>query len=112
MLKYKLDGTRYVMFDETTGDWLWSGDEVSIAFSVDRENDGSSMWTLHKHGDPDMVEKWFTEALRKFREAGFNDMADDLKMVRGKFPVSELNRAIDTSGYIKVMLERLKLEVA
>lgn len=81
-------------------------DIVSIAFS----NDGDMM-TLHKHGDPDIVEKWHSDAVAKYTQAGLQDMANDLHAVTGRFNLNELNSAINNSGYMSRFLKNHNIEL-
>lgn len=75
-------------------------DQIAIAFD---RSDG----TLHKHGNPKNVELWRTQAIEKFRKAGFDDMANDLIIMIGQFPLEEINKCISTSGYCKTLYEKL-----
>lgn len=68
-------------------------DEVAICF--DKESG-----TLHKHGIPANVEQWYVNARKKFIDGGFPEMAEDLIMIQGAFPVEELNKCLSTTGYI------------
>lgn len=91
------ENEQYVLMcdDEKIGAPL---EEVAIAFSLPPEDD--SMYTMHKHGSYEIVEKWLKDAQDKFRKAGFNDMADELMMIVGRFDVEHLNRVLDTTGYL------------
>lgn len=75
-------------------------DEIAIAF------DGSD-GTLHKHGSPENVSNWLTTAKKKLQDAGHHGMASDLLMMSGQFPVEEVNKCISTSGYAKVLYQKL-----
>lgn len=76
-------------------------DEVAIGF--DKESG-----TLHKHGSLATVEKWLKNAQAKFRAAGFDDMANELTMVSGRFELDDLNRCLSTTGYIGRLYEKLQ----
>lgn len=75
-------------------------DVVSICF--DRDNG-----TLHKHGRPESVEQWATVTAKKFRDNGLVEMANDLMVVTGAFPVDEINKCLSHSGYCKIFLEKI-----
>lgn len=97
--EYKLNCGQYVLHDgeDPIGPCL---DEVAIAF--DKESG-----TLHKHGNPEWVAKWHQETQAKFRQAGFDDMADALIVITGRFDLEDLNRCLSTSGYVARLYQRL-----
>lgn len=76
-------------------------DEIAIAF--DRDSG-----TLHKHGSPAMVQEWTSRTQKKLRDGGMTEMADDLVIICGKFPLEELNRCIGNTGYILTMVDKLQ----
>lgn len=104
MFKYRFEDPEYVLFDDETGEVLSQMPEVAIAFSI---GSGDLMWTLHKHGREEGVGKWLNKTQKKLRSAGFGDLAGELTMITGKFPVKLINRSIDTSGYIKILCEKM-----
>ena len=65
-------------------------DEVAIAFSQTDE-----FTTLHKHGSPDTVRKWYKQNEKPYHELGFT-----LYYIEGKLPAEELNKMISISGYL------------
>lgn len=71
-------------------------DEVALAIS---KEDG----ILHKHGPHDLVLKWHQNTSDKLRRGGFSELADDLIVICGRFPLEALNRCISTSGYALVL---------
>lgn len=104
MYKYVYEDGEYLLKD---GDeTLYRSDEIAIAFSKDKEG----MWTLHKHGSKEHVQEWFDKITKIYRQAGHNDIADEMVMISGKFPIEEVNKCINTSGYVKIMYEKLGLE--
>jgi hypothetical protein len=76
-------------------------DEVAIAF--DKE-----AGVLHKHGIPENVTKWYNTTREKLISSGFPEMADDLILIQGAFPVEELNKCLSTTGYIGVFWKKLQ----
>jgi len=82
---------------------------------------------LHKHGSPENVNKWAIATRKKFAEAAkdynlhkyltnigistspidYNQMAEDIVVIEGKFTVEELQKCIDISGYVGKFYERL-----
>lgn len=97
---YQLNCGQYVLHlgDKPVGAVM---DEVSIAF--DRESG-----TMHKHGKPESVQAWLAQAQKKLRSAGAYDMANDLVIITGKFPLQELNNCLTTSGYVMRMVDQLQ----
>ena len=55
---------------------------------------------LHKHGDPDLVRKIHQDYARRYRDAGFEDMASELMVTDINIPVDELNKVISICDYI------------
>jgi len=81
------------------------GREVSMLFSWNDTRAESS--TLYKHGKPKDVRK----AYRSLREAfGKNHIADHARMITMTldFPLEELNRFLNISGYIGIFLAHAK----
>ena len=96
---YRLNCGQYVFHDGDTPLYA-PHDEIALAF--DRESG-----TLHKHGPVEKVAAWHSEAVRKFRAAGFDDMADELVMISGRFPVEEINKCINNSTYPQRFYQKL-----
>jgi hypothetical protein len=98
-------GTYYLMEEKRI---IHGCDEVAIAFT--KEQDGT--YILMKHGDPELVKKWVNRTREVYTDLGvpYSPYSDgyipDLYMITGKFPVEDLNRIIDTSGWIKYFLEK------
>lgn len=96
---YILNGDRYVLTDdgEPVGPPM---DQVAIAFSRD---DG----VLHKHGSITVVSAWAAKARQRLNAAGLNEMSEGIIVLSGRYPLEELNRCLDTSGYVGRFYERL-----
>lgn len=107
------------------------GEEIAIAF--DRASG-----TVHRHGNPDVIGTWASDAQRRMRCAEPNPaalavvdclhergligspltanqirdegkrFADDLIVLAGKLPVEHLNKAINITGYAKKLPEILQ----
>ena len=88
---YSLNAGQYVLMDGDSpiGRVL---DEVSIALD-------KAEGTLHKHGSPESVQRWHVDAQKKLRAGGANDMADNLVVLTGRFPLDELNKCLSNMGY-------------
>lgn len=72
-------------------------DEVAMAVSVDEE---TSLVTLHKHGDPEAVAAWFQRTKAKLVATGAMGlrMAEEMKLIQGRFDLAQLNAAINGSA--------------
>lgn len=107
--EYELQHGSYYLYDNSKKinslskqrDIILMCDEIAIVF--DKEN-----FTLHKHGSPDKVLQWYNTAREKFIKGGFPEVAEDLVMIQGAFPVEEINRCLSTSGYIEVLWKKLQ----
>lgn len=124
MYKYthEEDGMYYLL-DEFSS-ILWSGPQVAIGFSYDPEN-GS---ILHKHGSPDHVNAWAIATRNSFMRASKNlellkslnyigvdvgpsfyeEMAKQITVVEGVFPIAEIIKCVETEGYIGIFYEKLQ----
>jgi hypothetical protein len=75
-------------------------DQISIAIDVGA---GARL----KIGDPTSVQKWVDKYRAKLKASGFGEMAEELKVITGRFTLEDLNRCLSTSGYAIAMYERL-----
>jgi len=111
-MKYELYMGSYYLMEEKR--IVQGCDEIAIAFT--KEQDGS--YILMKHGDPELVKKWVDRTREIYRDLGqpcsplSPGYVPDLYMIKGKFPVEDINRILDTTGLIKVFLQKhdIKLE--
>ena len=76
-----------------------------VALALDRDSG-----VLHKHGDPEMVLRWHHKTQQAFRANGFDDIADDLVVIQGRFTLEDLNRAIGNVSYAGHLYRRLMEE--
>lgn len=67
--------------------------EVAIAFDA-------KTGVLHKHGHIQYVSNWVAKTTASLRASGWDNLADDLVVIEGKFPVEELNKCLGISGYV------------
>ena len=63
---------------------------------------------MHKHGSPESVTKWFNNTREKFTSSGFKEMADDLMVITGRFPLKDLNKCLTNSGYVLKMYKKMQ----
>lgn len=85
------------------GETVFESPEIAICY--DRQSG-----VLLKHGKPDDVERWRENAVARYCEAGYHWNPDDLVLLKGTFPVHELNRVVGDFGYAKTFHERLEEE--
>jgi len=82
-------------FKDCSGNIIFMTDEVSLMYDYEDN-------VLLKHGSPESVQKQYKEYRAKLES-----VAPDLFKLRvvtsNKWKVSELNRILDTSGYIKLL---------
>lgn len=75
-------------------------DEVAIC--LDKENG-----TRHKFGDPESVRAWHKKSQDAFRASGFDQMADDLVVIQGRFTLEDINMVIDNSCYAATLYRKV-----
>ena len=102
---YKKEGG---MFYLCNGDHILdSMEEVAIAYEENMETGAM----LHKHGSKERVEKWMVKFVQTLKEDGgiLAEVADNIKMISSsKWDLEDLNRCINNTGYIKVMLRKIE----
>jgi len=106
ILRYEKKFGSYYLLDDRDNIRLMT-DEIAIVYSIDE--DGMSV--LHKHGSKKIVEAWFNNKISKLFEAGLNDLANEFRIVFGEFEVDDLNKIINTSGYISEFLIKSQKEI-
>ena len=82
-------------YKDFNGNIIFMTDEVSLLYD-------SFEGILLKHGSPDQVSKHY-ENYKKMDELGTGLQFDFRLVTSSKWKVSELNRILDTSGYIKLL---------
>jgi len=66
---------------------------------------------LHKHGNVESVTRWYHDAVKEIREAGYPEDALDLRLVTSdRWPVDALNRIIQISGIVTKVVEEVCAE--
>lgn len=61
-----------------------------------------------KHGLPDLVNDVASQTRAQFISQGMLHFANDLIVIQGKFAVEDLNRVVQTTGYIGTLLHKLQ----
>ena len=113
-MNYEYSDGKYCLYNEV-GNIVWSGSEVAICLSYHPELEPIRA-TLLKHGDPNLVEKWYYTYLSKLQDAyrilrrpEYLKEMKQLVMVRGRIPVEELNKCISNLGYVARFVEKMIL---
>jgi hypothetical protein len=79
----------------------------TIAFAYDPD-----LFVLHKHGAPDLVQAWLDHANQKLSKVPEKDRFQLAMLVVDKrVPVEEINRVLDTSGYLRIFIEKFSKPV-
>lgn len=99
-LEYRMTDGKYALFDDNEP-VLQGLEEVALCFDA-------QTGTLHKHGAPARVMLWHLESQKAFRAAGFDNMAEQLIAVSGRFPTEEINRCLSNTGYSARFYDKLK----
>ncbi len=84
-------------------------DEVAIAYSLNCED---GLYTLQKHGSPERVNLWTQAARSELLETGnpfYMQIADEIKVIQGKFDLQDLNSVLDNSNLLKNLLAKWSL---
>lgn len=101
--KYTNNGFEYIFYCDN--EELFRTTEVAICFD-------KAVGCILKHGKPEVVSKYLTTARQAFIAAGAPEMANDVVSISSdSFDIKELNKILDTTGYINKFLESNKLFV-
>ena len=99
---YRLNCGQYVLHrgDQPVGPVL---DEVALALTRDEG-------VLHKHGAVEGVTQWAEKTRTALRAQGAlgEELAKEIIVISGRFPVDELNNCLTTSGYVLRMLKGIE----
>lgn len=99
-MHYIHDGEQYIL--ETGSSRIQCGTRIGIMYSDCRPD----ACVLHKHGSIEKVRAHAQKTQEKLRDSGLHTMADEIRVIETDcLPVSELNRCIDTTGYIDKLLK-------
>lgn len=79
----------------------WQGEEIAVMIDVENA-------VIHRHGDPAVVNAAHKKLVDSFNATGFGDLAKAIVVVTScDWDVDELNKALQTSGYIMKVLEKM-----
>lgn len=73
---------------------MYGTDRVAVAYSV-----ADDMYCMHKHGKPESVKTWLAKMEQSF-PGEYHILEFDKD-----FPVSEINKILHISGYIRMLVE-------
>lgn len=83
------------------GDLRFTTDEVAILFD-------KNGYVLLKHGKPELVQAAYDRMRAAFIEGGFDEVANDLVLIQGRFDVDELNKAVGISGHMEKLYQAVQ----
>lgn len=126
---YEKDGGDFVLIHQSESgqkDIMWKGPEVAIGFTYDPDSDRAIQYTTHRHGSPETVDKWAEKnrfALHRSRfnhdaEVGGENAAAVLRsmmphsIASDQWDVADLNRIIDTTGYLAVVVKKMGITLS
>lgn len=106
MNKYRFEHGQLYLFDERGNILVGIPDnEFAILYSIHEEEDGSAGFVMHNHGPQQSVQKKFDE----YRKTGI-DVQFQMIAFRAQEPmVEDINRVIDTSGWLKFFFKKYGL---
>jgi len=123
MYHYEYKDNMYYLIDDR-GEIITTYEKVALCFSYNSEEGG----LLHKHGSPESVNKWAMVTRKKYVKAAknfdlhkrltsmgiqtsatdYNQLANEIVVIEGKFAIEELQKCIDISGYVGRFYEKLQ----
>ena len=75
-------------------------DALSFAIDIVEGN-------LAKYGDPEQVQAWYAREVVKMRQIGWDEQADALVVVTGRFPLDEVNAMMLNRALAGLFYQRL-----
>ncbi|MPM98670.1 hypothetical protein SDC9_145858 [bioreactor metagenome] len=107
-LQYQLKAGSYFLYDmseppsQITGQrrYKLQTDVVAVAFN-------RATGEVHEHGAPSRIQSWAAHTRRRLRAAGQWEMADELVVVSGPWPVDELNKCLWSRIYCRRLFLRI-----
>jgi len=97
---YKKEHGDYAYYPFEGGHLQFMSPDIAVAYTT--ENDGTVV--MHKHGRPELVDAWIKDMRDRNAENIFGPI---LKIESSAWEVEELNRVINNTGYLGVMLKRM-----
>ena len=111
-MKYIMDGTRFILCEVKTNgkeeqiEWIGNPNIYELCFLVSCDDD---MCTIYKHGEKSQVLKQYDDVMKKYLDAGFDDIAKDLKVIDvTNIPLEEINKCLSITGYVSKIVKLLK----
>jgi hypothetical protein len=104
---YKIEGNEYVLYcdDEVIVRTPYS---ISLCIAKSIDNNNKIECILHKHGRHENVQAFYEKA------KPLEDIFGSILLLKGRFPVSEINKLINNTGYATKFYENFvegKMEV-
>ena len=104
---------------------LYRGQEVAIGFTYDPDEERNIQYTTHRHGSPEDVEEWaektrFALQRSRFTSAAITEGENAAALLRSMQPhtissdqwdIDDLNAIISTTGYLRVVLEKMGIKL-
>ena len=99
---------------------------MAIGFTYDPDEDRAIQYTTHRHGSPETVDKWAATMRQALQKSPFQRNAEEpgepaAAILRSMMPrsiasdqwdIEDLNRVIDTTGYLGVLIEKMGIKIA
>jgi hypothetical protein len=114
---YRKEGDEYILVHQNDmfghDDEMWRGPEVAIGFTYDPDSpDRGIQYTTHRHGSPETVAAWAAKtaaALKVVDDKGapLGAWAQPYVFTSAQWDLEDLNRIIDTTGYLAVVVDKL-----
>lgn len=101
MYEYRIENNKYSLYNNNKLIFK-DKEEISLLFSKELLKEKEE-FILHKHGLKENVECFF-EKNHHF----FNIIGSELFLIKGRFPINELNKLISTTGYAKIFIHKFK----
>jgi len=64
-----------------------------------------------RHGSTEAVQSWFDSTVEAYKNKGFNEMANEYRIVSGKFDLEQLNKLMSITGYLPTFLAFHNLDI-
>lgn len=101
---YKKDGKEFVLMygKDEPGNEVYRCEKVAIAYSGLLTQE----FELHRHGRPDLVQKWFSNKGKDLRKAGaIQEFADYCLIESELFTTEDLNKLVNDSAFVKKFVD-------
>ena len=112
-LQYQIEHGSYYLYDmDRPPNLITKSRDVKLMTDVVAIGFDRSKGVLHKHGRPEDVEKWARNIQDALRSTGLDQLANDIVVMSGKFPIDELNKCLKNGSYCKTLYESVIKEAS